>query len=158
VYAKPPTGGPEQVLKYLARYTHRVALSNARLVALAEGQVTFRYRDYADDRRHKTMTLAADEFLRRLLLHVLPRGFVKVRHYGLLANRYRAAKLHDCRRVLLVVVVAAALAAGDAARGAGAAAPRRCPSCGGEVWQVVARTPRPRVAEVCRLPLVVNSS
>jgi hypothetical protein len=155
VYAKPPVGGPAQVLKYLARYTHRVALSNARLVSLAEGTVTFRYKDYADDRRQKTLTLAADEFLRRFLLHVLPRGFVKVRHYGLLANRYREAKLRACRRSLLVVVGAAALAGGPTGP---AAAPRRCPACGGEVWQVGARVPRPSVAEVCRLPLGVDSS
>jgi hypothetical protein len=155
VYAKPPAGGPAQVLKYLARYTHRVALSNARLVSLEQGQVTFRYKDYADDRQQKTLTLAADEFLRRFLQHVLPRGFVKVRHYGLLANRYREAKLQDCRRVLLVVVVAAALASGPTGP---AVAPRRCPSCGGEVWQLVARVPRPSVAEVCQLPLTVDSS
>jgi hypothetical protein len=155
VYAKPPAGGPEQVLKYLARYTHRVALSNARLVALEQGQVTFRYHDYADGRRPKTMTLAAAEFLRRFLLHVLPAGFVKVRHYGLLANRYREAKLRVCRRLLLVVVVAAALA-GDP-RGA-AVEPRPCPACGGQLWQVVARVPRPCVAQVCRLPLGVDSS
>src|SRR5262249_14638681 len=79
VYAKAPFGGPEQVLKYLARYTHRVAISNARLVSLTDGQVTFRYKDYADDRRSKQLTLAADEFLRRLLQHVLPSGFVKIR-------------------------------------------------------------------------------
>ena len=154
VYAKPPVGGPAQVLKYLARYTHRVALSNARLLSLADGAVTFRYKDYADERRAKTLTLAADEFLRRFLMHVLPRGFMKVRHYGLLANRYRAAKLRDCRRLLLVVLVAAVLA------GAGQqpAEPRRCPSCGGEVWVVVSQVPRPRLAEVCRLPLGVDSS
>ncbi len=89
VYAKAPFGGPERVLKYLARYTHRVAISNHRLVSLAEGRVTFRYKDYADDQQQKTMTLPAEEFLRRFVQHVLPQGFVKVRHYGLLANRYR---------------------------------------------------------------------
>jgi hypothetical protein len=155
VYAKPPVGGPAQVLKYLARYTHRVALSNARLLSLEAGQVSFRYKDYADDRQQKTLTLAADEFLRRFLQHVLPRGFVKVRHYGLLANRYREAKLRQCRRLLLVVVVAAVLGDGAAAGGSEA---RRCPACGGTVWRVVARVPRPSVAEVCRLPLVVDSS
>ena len=153
VYAKPPAGGPAQVLKYLARYTHRVALSNARLVSLEQGDVTFRYKDYADDRQQKTLTLSADEFLRRFLMHVLPRGFVKVRHYGLLANRSREAKLRACRLLLVMVVVAAALAGG-----ASAAAPRPCPSCGGTVWQVVARMPRPSVADVCRLPLGADSS
>ena len=152
VYAKPPWGGPEQVLKYLARYTHRVAISNARLVSLADGQVTFRYHDYADGRRPKTMTLTAAEFLRRFLMHVLPRGFVKVRHYGLLANRYREAKLHLCRQLLLVAVVAAALPS------AASAEPQPCPACGGRVWHVVLRLRRPSVAEVCRLPLAVDSS
>jgi hypothetical protein len=93
VYAKAPFGGPAQVLKYLARYTHRVAISNQRLLDVSDGHVTFRYKDYADDHRKKTMTLSAEEFLRRFLLHVLPRGFVKIRHYGLLANRHREANL-----------------------------------------------------------------
>jgi hypothetical protein len=101
VYSKAPFGGPEQVLKYLSRYTHRVAISNHRLLKLEDGQVTFRYQDYAADRRQKTMTLSAEEFLRRFVQHVLPRGFVKIRHYGLLANRQRAEKLHLCRRLLL---------------------------------------------------------
>jgi len=105
VYAKPPFGGPAQVLKYLARYTHRVAISNARLVNVAGGQVTFRYKDYADDQRSKTMTVSAEEFLRRFVRHVLPRGFVKVRHYGFLGNRHRADKLKVCRRLLLPVAV-----------------------------------------------------
>src|SRR5262249_58657265 len=86
----------------LARYTHRVAISNARLVAMTDGQVTFRYKDYADAHRQKTMTLVADEFLRRFVQHVLPKGFVKVRHYGLL----RQARLALCRRLLLVANVA----------------------------------------------------
>jgi hypothetical protein len=109
VYAKAPFGGPAQVLKYLARYTHRVAISNQRLMDVSDGQVTFRYKDYADDHRQKTMTMSAEEFLRRFLLHVLPRGFVKIRHYGLLANRRREANLKCCRRLLLVQVVAQAL-------------------------------------------------
>ena len=92
VYAKPPFGGPDTVLKYLARYTHRVAICNHRLVALRDGRVTFRWKDYAAGRAaSKTMTLAADEFIRRFLLHVLPGGFVQIRHYGFLANRCRAA-------------------------------------------------------------------
>jgi hypothetical protein len=155
VYAKPPWGGPEQVLKYLARYTHRVAISNARLVALADGHVMFRYHDYADGRRPKTMTLTADEFLRRFLMHVLPRGFVKVRHYGLLANRYREAKLHRCRQLLLVVGVAAALPAAVAVV---PSEPPPCPACGGRLWRVVLRLRRRSVAEVCRRPLGVDSS
>ncbi len=111
VYAKPPFGGPAQVLKYLARYTHRVAISNARIVNVADGNVTFRYKDYADDARSKTMTVSGEEFLRRFVQHVLPRSFVKVRHYGLLANRHRAEKLKTCRRLLLPLAVMGAPAA-----------------------------------------------
>jgi hypothetical protein len=128
VYAKPPFGGPAQVLKYLARYTHRVAISNSRLVNIEAGRVTFRYKDYADEQRSKTMTLSADEFLRRFVQHVLPRGFVKIRHYGLLANRHRADKLHLCRRLLLPVIVMGMPVAVDAV--APAAVPC-CPKCGG---------------------------
>ncbi len=131
VYSKPPFGGPAQVLKYLARYTHRVALSNSRLVSLEGGRVTFRYQDYADGRKHKTMTLAAEEFLRRFVRHVLPKGFVKVRHYGLLANRCREERLHRCRRLLLSATVAPPAAVGEG--GGVAPAPRPCcPWCGGE--------------------------
>ena len=129
VYAKPPFGGPQQVLKYLARYTHRVAISNHRLVSLDEGRVTFRYQDYADAQRQKTMTLAAEEFLRRFVQHVLPAGFVKTRHYGLLANRSRDDKLRACRRLLLVAHVEAEVT--PSAEGAEAAARRCCPNCGG---------------------------
>jgi len=100
VYAKPPFGGPVQVLKYLARYTHRVAISNQRLVSLSEGEVTFRWKDYADGNAVKEMTLDVREFTRRFLLHVLPRGFVRIRHYGLLANRCRSERLECCRKLL----------------------------------------------------------
>jgi hypothetical protein len=100
VYAKPPFGGPAQVLRYIARYTHRVAISNARLVDHRDGQVSFRWKDYARGDRLRTMTLAAVEFLRRFLLHVLPKGFPKIRHYGLLANR--SNKLDRCRELLRV--------------------------------------------------------
>jgi len=100
VYAKAPFGGPAQVLRYLARYTHRVAISNRRLVRLKDGKVTFRYRDYGDRQRHKLMTLEGEEFLRRFLMHVLPKGFVRIRHYGYMANRGRSANLERCRRLL----------------------------------------------------------
>ncbi len=100
VYAKPPFGGPEQVLKYLARYTHRVAISNARLLGFEDGMVRFRYKDYAHGNRKRVMTLTALEFVRRLLLHVLPTGFMRIRHYGILANRHRHEKLALCRRLL----------------------------------------------------------
>ena len=100
VYAKRPFAGPAQVLDYLGRYTHRVALSNHRLVDHAEGRVRFRWRDYADHDRVKVMTLETDEFLRRFLLHVVPRGFMRIRHFGLLANRTRRDRLRQCRDVL----------------------------------------------------------
>ena len=100
VYAKRPFGSPEQVLKYLARYTHRVAISNRRILAVQDGQVTFAYKDYRDRSRSKTMTLSAVEFLRRFLLHVLPSGFVRIRHYGFLANRDRCQNLVRCRQLL----------------------------------------------------------
>lgn len=107
VYSKPPFGGPDQVLKYLARYTHRVAISNARLVSIADGKVAFRVKDYADGHRSKTMTVSGEEFLRRFVQHVLPRGFVKVRHYGFLANRHRQEKLTLCRLLLLLLATGA---------------------------------------------------
>ena len=100
VYAKPPFGGPGQVLKYLARYTHRVAIGNRRLVRMKGGRVTFRYKDYARGGKQRTMELEATEFLRRFLLHVLPSGFVRIRHYGLLSNRCRREKLVVCRELL----------------------------------------------------------
>ena len=97
VYSKPPFGGPEHVLKYLARYTHRVAISNGRLLSLDNGQVRFRWRDSRHHNRSGVMTLDAVEFIRRFLLHVLPSGFVKIRHFGLLANRNRRQALTRCR-------------------------------------------------------------
>ena len=100
VYAKPPFGGPEQVLKYLARYTHRIAISNRRLVSIDEDTVTFQYKDYAQGNRPRTMTLDGSEFLRRFLLHAVPGGFMRIRHFGLLANRGRAANLAACRKLL----------------------------------------------------------
>jgi hypothetical protein len=96
VYAKRPFGGPEHVLHYLGRYTHRVAISNHRLVSFAEGKVTFRWRDSAHHNEQKLLTLALDEFLRRFLLHVLPKGFVRIRNFGFLANRKRAMTLPLC--------------------------------------------------------------
>jgi predicted Zn-ribbon and HTH transcriptional regulator len=101
VYCKPPFGGPERVLNYLGRYTHRVAISNNRLKELKDGQVTFAYKDYKHEQRQKLMTLPVDEFLRRFLLHVLPDGFQRIRHYGLLANRYRTQNLARCRELLV---------------------------------------------------------
>jgi hypothetical protein len=100
VYAKPPFGGAEHVLHYLARYTHRVAISNHRLVACKEDRVSFRWKDYAHGGKQKVMTVSTDEFLRRFLIHVLPKGLVRIRHSGLFANRRRAASLLRCRALL----------------------------------------------------------
>jgi hypothetical protein len=133
VYSKPPFGGPAAVLKYLARYTHRVAIGNSRLVAFDGRRVTFAYKDYADAGRTKTMTLDGVEFLRRWVQHVLPRGFVKIRHYGLLANRDREAKLAVCRRRLV---------SPGGRPGPCPPAPARadpCPVCGTGAWSIGGR-------------------
>ncbi len=100
VYAKPPFGGAAQVYRYLGRYTHRIALSNSRLLSLEEGRVRFQYKDYADGERSKQMMLSAEEFIRRFLLHVLPKGFVRIRHYGLLASPNVQTKLKRCQWLL----------------------------------------------------------
>jgi len=100
VYAKRPFAGPEQVLDYVGRYTHRVAISNNRLLDITEDKVSFRYKDYRHDAQQKTMTLEVEEFIRRFLLHVLPEGFQRIRYYGFLANRYREQKLALCRELL----------------------------------------------------------
>jgi len=100
VYCKPPFGGPEQVLRYLGAYTHRVAISNHRLISFADDQVTFRWRDSAHHNKKRLLTLTADEFLRRFLLHVLPRGFVRIRHFGFLASRRRGALVPLCKSLL----------------------------------------------------------
>jgi hypothetical protein len=102
VYAKPPFGGPQHVLDYLGRYTHRVAISNNRLIRFDGDTVQFRWKDYRHDSRQKVMCVDASEFIRRFLLHVLPTGLQRIRHYGLLANRHRAEKLLRCRELLAV--------------------------------------------------------
>lgn len=100
VYCKPPFNGTKGVLEYLGRYTHRIAISNHRLVKVEDDKVAFRWRDYADNNKTKIMTVDADEFIRRFLLHVLPDRFVKIRHYGILGNRCRREKLDKCRELL----------------------------------------------------------
>jgi hypothetical protein len=148
VYAKPPWGGPATVLKYLARYTHRAAISNRRLVGLANGRVTFGWKDYAHGGRRGILTLAAVEFVRRFLMHVLPAGFVRVRHSGLLANRHRREKLARCRELLgMTTPPGADTAPTDPARSRppGCDAPvtptRVCPRCGAGGMVVVAEFP-----------------
>jgi hypothetical protein len=104
VYAKAPFGGPDRVLDYLGRYTHRVAISNNRLKELKDGQISFAYKDYKHEQQHKVMTLSADEFLRRFLVHVLPDAFQRIRYYGLLGNRHRRENLARCRELLAMPV------------------------------------------------------
>ena len=100
VYAKPPFAGPAQVLDYVGRYTHRVAISNSRLLSMDNGKVRFRWKDYRDGNRQKTMTLDGQEFIRRFLIHVLPAGFHRIRYSGFLGNCHRARKLERCRELL----------------------------------------------------------
>jgi hypothetical protein len=100
VYAKPPFAGPQQVVDYVGRYTHRVAIPNHRIVDSEDGHVKFNWRDYRDNNQQKTMTLSAEEFIRRFLLHVLPSGFHRIRYYGFLGNRHRKEKLEQCRQLL----------------------------------------------------------
>jgi hypothetical protein len=129
VYAKPPFAGPEQVLSYLARYTHRVAIANSRLLAFDGARVSFKWKDYRSDgvARRKVMTLSADEFMRRFLLHVLPDGFHRIRHYGFLANGARKANVELARRLLSAPapVVSEAEVAPDKEAA--------CPCCGGRM-------------------------
>ena len=143
VYAKRPFGGPAQVLQYLGRYTHRIAISNARLIRLIDGVVQFRWKDYADRGHTKIMALDVDEFLRRFLLHVLPRGFVRIRHFGLLANRQRRTLIARAQHLLDAPPPATS---SDDARSADVD-PTRCPFCRQGQWQVEILHPlAPRLA------------
>ena len=142
VYCKPPFGGPAPVLKYLSRYTHRVAIANQRLLSVANGVVRFAYRDSADHDQPKEMALPAPEFLRRFLLHVVPKGFMRIRHYGITANCQRTTQLERCREILAPpaappVAESATVAAADVD------AAIRCPACGGlmRVIEILAPTP-----------------
>ncbi len=135
VYAKAPFGGPQQVLEYLGRYTHRVAISNNRLIDFADGEVTFRWKDYRHASSRKVMRLDAQEFIRRFLLHVLPHGLQRIRHYGFLANRHRAAKLSRCRALIgapapVVTIPDAPLDYRDRYQLLTGKSLRDCPKCG----------------------------
>jgi putative transposase len=137
VYAKPPFGGPQHVLKYLARYTHRVAISNGRLLDLTNGHIRFRWRDSKDSNRIKVMALDAIEFIRRFLLHLLPPRFVKIRHFGFLANRNRSQALALCRQHLPAAVPSQptpAILPEQQQR----AMQRRCPVCHNGVLRILA--------------------
>jgi len=100
VYSKPPFCGPQTVLGYLGRYTHRIAITNHRIIGMEDGKVSFSWKDYADGNKQKVVTLEAAEFIRRFLRHVLPDGFVKIRHFGFLSNRHRKECLEACRMLL----------------------------------------------------------
>jgi Putative transposase/Transposase zinc-binding domain len=164
VYAKPPFGGPEKVLKYLARYTHRVAISNHRLVEMKDDRVFFHYKDYADDAAAKVMSLDAVEFIRRFLQHVVPTGFVRIRHFGFLANRFRAEKLKRCRELLQEATVQQSPSAPclKASSDDVAELPverHRCPYCGKGHMIVVERfEPNPTESTRCVGPLGVNNT
>lgn len=137
VYAKPPFGGPQHLLKYLARYTHRVAISNGRLLDLTNGRIRFRWRDSKDGNRIKVMALDAIEFIRRFLLHVLPPRFIKIRHFGFLANRNRSQALAFCRQHLQAAVLPhqpAPLILSDEQQ---RAIQRRCPLCHNGVLRIL---------------------
>jgi hypothetical protein len=142
VYAKPPFGGPARVLKYLGRYTHRVAIANERILSIDDGVVRFRWKDYAHHTQVKALALPAEEFLRRFLLHVVPAGFMRIRHFGLLANRRRAATLARCRALLEPAAPAEVHrgdrpGASDHPTPSATAAPPRCPLCGGGPVRIV---------------------
>ena len=150
VYAKRPFGGPQQVLRYLARYTHRVAISDHRLLELKDGQVRFQYKDYADGQQSKDMTLSSSEFIRRFLMHTLPSRFVRIRYFGFLANRFRKQRLDQCR---ILLGMRSACSQVSAQRSSGELdepqAKPKCPACGGgrilivDIPSISARRPSP---------------
>lgn len=137
VYAKRPFGGPEHVLEYLGNYTHRIAISNHRLLALEDGKVSFRWRDSAHGNQQRVMSLSVEEFLRRYFLHVLPPGFVRIRHFGLFANRLRTVSLETCRRLL----AEAGAPSARPVRAIPAASSWSCPDCGGVMILIERLTP-----------------
>jgi len=143
VFAKRPFHEPACVLKYLARYTHRVAISNGRLIAYRDGKVTFGYQDYARQGQRRTMTLAAGEFLRRFLMHVLPSGFMRIRHYGYLANRVRVKQLKNIRQKLAICSDSEAGTPEQSSAGAGLPT-ERCPKCKSGYLHFVGEIPSAR--------------
>jgi len=156
VYAKRPFGGPKQVLAYLSRYTHRIAIGNRRILSLDQTArtVTFAYKDYADDSKRKTMTLALDEFLRRFCLHILPSRFVKIRHYGLLANRGRDSRVELAR--LLIGPPPPETPASDEDKQRPAPVQLTCTHCGSTLLRLIAVIHPPR--SIPRPPIPIDSS
>lgn len=161
VYAKRPFAGPQQVLDYVGRYTHRVAISNNRLLDIENGQVRFQWKDYRDQGQIKTMSLSADEFIRRFLIHVLPEGFQRIRYYGFLGNRYRQQKLARCRQLLGMQIPAQQTPAAsplkdfqDRYEELTGRSLRQCPQCRQGQMAIVELLPR----SVGSVPETVNSS
>jgi len=156
VYAKRPFGGAEQVFRYLGRYSHRVAIANSRLVAFEDGQVWFRWKDYADDHRLKVMQLDTEEFIRRFLLHVLPPRFVRIRHFGLLAARNVTTRLERCRELLASATIPPTEKTDHAKASpldAAAATPAGCPHCQRPLTRyLLPRRARPNTAEPSETP------
>jgi hypothetical protein len=148
VYAKRPFAGPAQVLDYVGRYTHRVAISNNRLLSMDNGKVRFRWKDYRDGNRQKTMTLDGGEFIRRFLIHVLPDGFHRIRYYGFLGNCHRTRKLARCRELLRMAPAAPAEPPGDYRERFEALTGRslrQCPHCHAGTMVVIDSIMLPRV-------------
>ena len=158
VYSKKPFGGPEAVLAYLSRYTHRVAISNRRLISADATGVTFKYKDYRiqGPERHKTMTLATDEFIRRFLMHVLPKGFHRIRHYGLFANGNRAAAIAHARELLAMAPPVKEPGSDEGEPDAPRVLPRLCPCCGGRmiIIETFKRGCEPRYRPPSAAPLI----
>ena len=147
VYSKPPFGGPDHVLQYLARYTHRVAISNHRILSVTESEVRFRWKDYANHSKKRTMTLTGEEFLRRFLQHVLPKGFPRIRYFGWLANRKRRKLLQLCR--LLVKAPEPPPSTPDHQQ-----VPQKCPQCSGPM-RIVERLTSEQICNPATIPIPV---
>jgi hypothetical protein len=154
VYAKKPFGGPEHVLQYLARYTHRVAISNHRLLSVDENHVTFRWKDYAHHSKSRKMTLAHEEFLRRFVQHVLPKGLPRIRYFGWLANRRRNLLLPLCRTLLDATPPASA----SPTPATGETTLPQCPSCGGAMRVIERLTAKQTLREQRRQVGFIDSS
>ena len=157
VYAKPPWNGPEHALKYLARYTHRVAIANARLQSIDDGHVRFTYKDYRHAHRQRSLTLSATEFIRRFMMHLLPNGFVRIRYYGFLANAHRQEQLRRIRELLDAPQPAIDDEEPDERQSDPASSDhgQRCPHCKEGLMWPIDQSPRPRLSEILNLPLMV---
>ena len=157
VYAKQPWNGPQNVLKYLARYTHRVAIANERLLSIDGGQVTFSYKDYRHGHRRRRLTLSANEFMRRFMMHVLPSGLMRIRYYGFLANAHRSQQLSKIRKLLNVPepVNADQHDCEDSLDQEQDTAFDQCPHCQQGPMRLIEAAARPTIPQILKLPLMV---